>query len=172
MLIIICGLPGVGKSTVGKMLREKLKNVLIESDQLKSTKKILEELKKRNFLEKEIKKSVYNTLFRNGVRRLAQGGSVILNATFFKKVYRDQAEKLAKKFGVKFYIIEVKCPEEITLKRIDKRHKNGESEVTAKVYYIIKSQFEPFKRKKLVVDNAGDLKNLEKQIDEIITRDF
>ncbi len=165
MLIIICGLPGVGKSTAGKLLRTKLKKVELETDKLKPI-NVLEDLK----FKKEVKTSVYNTLFENGVKRLATGGSVILNATFFKKAYRDQAEELAKKFGTKLYIIDVKCPEEIALKRIKKRYESGESDVTAKVYYIIKNQFEPIKRQRFEIDNAESLKNLEKQIDIIIKK--
>lgn len=170
MLIIISGLPGVGKSTVGKILRAKLKEQMIESDQLKPTKKILDELNKGVFWDKKIKTSVYNTLFINGAKRLINGQSVILNATFFKKAYIEQAKKLAKLFKTKLYIIEVKCDEEIAKKRIEKRIKARESEVTMKTYHIIKAKFEPITEKKIVVDNSGSKKELEKQINLFIKK--
>ena len=170
MLIIICGLPGVGKSTVGKILRAKLKEQMIDSDQLKPTKKILEELKNKSFWAKEVKTSVYNTLFSNGAKRLINGQSVILNATFFKKIYIEQAKKLAKLFKAKFYIIEVKCDEEIVKSRIEKRYKAGESEVTMKTYHIIEAKFEPITEKKFVIDNSGDKIELEKQVNLIIKK--
>jgi len=170
MLIIICGLPGVGKSTVGQMLRAKLREQVIESDQLKPTKKILDGLKNRSFWEKEVKTSVYNTLFSNGAKRLMNGQSVILNATFFKKVYVDQAKRLAELFKTKLYIIEVKCDEEITKKRIEKRFKDKESEVTMKTYHIIKSKSEPIVEKKIIIYNNEGKKELEKQVDKIIKK--
>lgn len=170
MLILICGLPGVGKSTVGQMLRTKLKEQMIESDQLKPTKKILEELNKGVFWDKKIKTSVYNTLFSNGAKRLIHGQSVILNATFFKKVYVEQAKKLADLFKTKLYIIYVKCDEEIAKKRIEKRFKDKESEVTMKTYHIIKSRFEEIREQKFVVDNSETRKELEKQVLKIATK--
>ncbi|MFA6296931.1 MAG: ATP-binding protein [Patescibacteria group bacterium] len=170
MLILICGLPGVGKSTVGEMLRAKLKEQMIESDQLKPTKKIIDELKNKNFWAREVKSSVYNTLFSNGAKRLMNGQSVILNATFFKKAYVDQAKKLAELFKTKLYIIYVKCDEEITEKRIEARFKAKESEVTMKTYHIIKSRFEPIREQKIVVDNSGNRKELVKQINKIINK--
>jgi len=155
-------LPGVGKSTVGKLLRKSFKAPEIETDKLKPTKVTDLELRK------EIKRSVYNTLFVNSARKLAKGRSTIMNATFFKKIFRTEADNLAKKFGAKLYMIEVKCDQDITLKRIKKRYEAGESNVTARAYYIIKARFDEIKRKHFVVDNSGDLKNLEEQINDVI----
>ena len=164
MLIIICGLPGVGKSTVGKLLRKKLKQPEVETDKLKPTKVTDLELRK------EIKRSVYNTLFVNGARKLSRERSTIMNATFFKKVFRTQADELAEKFGTKLYIIEVKCDEDITLKRIKNRYDKGESDVTARIYYIIKARFDKIKRKHFVIDNSKDIDHLKKQVDEAVKK--
>lgn len=152
-LIIICGLPGVGKTTVAKKLAAKTKAILLRTDVIRK------ESKKVDYSEK-VMRGVYEKMFFQAKNLLKEGKDVILDATFYARKRRGVAKKIAKEVGAGFKIVEVICPKNLVKKRMKKR-KRDESEAEFKHYLIFTKLFEPVKEKHLIIDTS---KNIEKQL--------
>lgn len=149
MLIIVCGLPGTGKTTLAKRMADETKSFLLNTDIIR--KKVIYD---PGYTEKE-KEMVYNLLFEMAEKFLLTGKNVILDGTFYKVDLRERAKKIAKKTKNEFRIIEVRCSENIVRKAMRERKKKGsESDADFRVYRKMKKEFEPIKEKHLVLDTS------------------
>jgi predicted kinase len=64
---------------------------------------------------------IYDKAFDLAAQKIKQGKSVIIDASFKRMTERREALDLALNIGVRFYILECVCPDEITKKRLEKR---------------------------------------------------
>jgi|YelNatPaOPRAMG01_1025707.scaffolds.fasta_scaffold02258_13 predicted kinase len=174
MLIVMCGLPATGKTTVAEALAKVIKAVILRTDLIRreifkegkleevlSSKepliydlqrvfdplpKIPEEYQKLIWKQNEI---VYEELLRRTENLLRQGENVILDGTFSKKALRNKVYGIAKAYHKNVYLVYCTCDEEIIEKRLSYREREKErlSNVTKMdVYYKVKENFEePFK---------------------------
>ncbi len=122
----ITGLPGSGKSTIAKNLLKKLKEKDISSKILR-----LDEIRKQitprpRYTESE-RDYVYGEFIDLGLKKVESGENVILDATAYRKKWRDNARRLIENF-IEVY---VKCDLETCIKREEKRK---EGLVIAKMY--------------------------------------
>ncbi len=160
MLVMVCGLPGTGKTTLAKALAEKLDAVHISSDTVRM--KMLEE---RTYSEEE-KEKVYDAMLVRTEELLKEGKKVVLDATFYRKKHRDAVKKLARKTESRFFIVECVTHENLLRERIFARgKKKTESEADFGVYEKVKGIFEPIKEEHLVVDTSPAL---EKQVELVM----
>ncbi|MDO8428632.1 MAG: AAA family ATPase [Candidatus Diapherotrites archaeon] len=163
MLLIFCGLPGTGKSSLAKKLISKFKAVHLNSDVIRK-----ELFKERTYSEEE-KEQVYLKLFELTEQELKKETNVILDATFFKDFYRKKVVVLAKKLKVPFYFIECTLPSDIVKERILSR-KNSVSEADFKVYQKLKRDFEPIRQVHLSLDMSQNFKEQFEKIQEFISK--
>ena len=171
MLIIVCGLPGTGKSTLarhlssdlgGEVLRTdlirrelfqnaSLKEVLRSDDPMRydlerifdSQEEIPEEYQRIIWKQKEM---VYDELLRRVEMLLEKGSNVILDGTFYKRRMRERIYSLSKKSGIPTYLIECRCPEKTVEDRLIKRQRipNEVSNVKKmQIYRTVKKAYEP-----------------------------
>ena len=160
MLVMICGLPGTGKSTLAKAVAEKIDAVYLNSDSIR-----LGMLEEREYTEEE-KKQVYEAMFEKSGEELKKGKNVVLDATFYKKELREDAKETADEAGTKIFIIECVTHEDLLKERILKRKKEEtESEADFEVYKKVKMQFEPIEGEHLAVDTSMEL---ERQIELVL----
>ena len=153
MLIIICGLPGTGKTTVAKKIAIKTGGVLLRTDVIRKT------IGKERYSQKE-KQKVYEEMFKRAREFLREGKTVVLDATFAKKKNRKLAQEIAKEKNSPFWIIETVCDEKIVKERLSKRVED-ESEATFKQYLEHKKFFEPLIERHFIIDTT---QNIEKQL--------
>ena len=125
MLIIVCGLPGTGKSTLAQALAAKLDGEHVSSDIIR--KKMLEE---RTYSEQE-KYRVYERMVHEAEILLRGGKSVIADATFYRKRTRQQMLDAARRSGKKVLIVECVLDEETIEERMEIRRVGRESESEA-----------------------------------------
>jgi shikimate kinase len=98
--ITLIGMPGSGKSYIGKKLAEKLDYKLLELDSLLETEydlplqKILDDLGDESFLEKQAEDAIKNTRGQNSLV-ISPGGSI---------VYTDYAMEHLKKVSTLIYL--------------------------------------------------------------------
>lgn len=145
-LTIVCGLPGVGKTTVAKDLSVKTGSVLLRTDVIRKEANIL------GYSEEE-KQLVYDEMLSIAEKLLKGDKNVILDATFNKEKNRQAAQNIAGIDKADFEIVEVICPEEIVKERMEKRS-GDESEAKFEDYLKHKKFFEPIKEKHTIIDSS------------------
>ena len=147
MIVIICGLPGVGKSTLAKNLAPRINATVLSSD------KIRKELFPIPTYSTSELKTVYDVMIITAKYLNDTGTNCILDATFNRE---DSRIEVKKKLGLdnrQFQIIECSCPEDIAISRLGSR-KNDYSDATIQVYQKMKSIREPVKADHITVDTT------------------
>lgn len=146
-LIMVCGLPGTGKTTVAKKIADSTKSFVFNTDVLRK------ELFDDPDYSKREKELVYNLLFEMAGKFLMTAKNVVLDGTFYKKELRERGEELAEKMKSDFHVVEVVCEEKTVKERLVKR-KGGVSDADYGVYLKLKKQFEPIKGKHAVIESG------------------
>jgi len=158
-LVALCGLPGVGKSTVADSIIERLEAVRLRTDVVR--KELFEE-PQYTAAENE---AVYRELCERAGTHLEGGESVVLDATFADGADRERARDLASEYGVAFRLVEVVCDQSVVERRIAAR--DGVSDADVSVYHEIKEQFDPIDGEHPVIDNSGSKTETCEQIDRL-----
>ena len=127
--LLIGGLMGTGKSTLALALQRELGWALFSSD---STRKHLARL---NLMQPQAEAfgqgvyswewtaRTYDALVMEAGRALADGRSVLLDATFLRRAERQAADRQAASFGSRPVFVECVCPREVALKHLAQRWK-------------------------------------------------
>ncbi|SHO47701.1 putative Kinase [Nitrosotalea sinensis] len=156
MIMIICGLPGVGKSTLANKIAPRINAVILSSD------KIRKEIFQNPTYSAFERKLVYDIMtiiakYLNDIRI-----SCILDATFNKE---ESRVTIKEKLGLEdrdFQIIECTCPENIAISRLESR-KNDYSDATSEIYYKMKKIYEPVSLPHITIDTTIPIEtNIEK----------
>jgi aminoglycoside phosphotransferase family enzyme/predicted kinase len=128
-LLLIGGLMGTGKSTIAQALQRELGWALISSDTMR---KHLARLDLTQPLAEAFGQGVYSpawtartyqALLEEARRTLANGRSVLLDATFLHRADRLAAARLATELGVRAMFVECVCPRAVALLRLEQRWK-------------------------------------------------
>ena len=121
VIILFCGIPGCGKTTVAELLAGRLPVLgpiqLLTSDKLRPP--------------------VYKKLFRALATNEKRADFVILDATFYKREWRQQVKALA--VSEKVITVYLECPLSTALERNRTRRAN----ISEKAIRIIFHKFEP-----------------------------
>lgn len=134
-LIIMCGLQGTGKTTVGKKIAKELGAVMLRTDLIRR------EITNMPLYTEESRRAAYTIMFARAQKKLAQGKDVLLDATFSKKEHRVHARKIAYAAKAKFTLVWVICSEEIVRERLEARVGDA-SDAGFAQYLEAKSYFE------------------------------
>lgn len=126
-LLLVGGLMGTGKSTLAGRLHAELGWTLISSDttrkelaQLEPTQPQLDQFGE-GLYSATWNARTYQAIFNQAATLLAEGRSVILDATFALLHYRHAAVQEASLHGADPIFIECQCPREIALQRLARR---------------------------------------------------
>lgn len=136
MIIIVCGLPGSGKSFFASRLAEKLSAQYISSD---LTRKAMHATGQYTLKDKL---AVYLAMGSMASKALRQGKTVVLDATFHHHTMRDLFIELAGEFQTPLHFILIQASPEIIKKRLSKPKQDSEADYP--VYLNMKAQFERF----------------------------
>jgi predicted kinase len=156
LIILFCGLPGVGKTTLANELAPLINAVVLSTD------KIRKELISSNpTYSKEEKELIYDVMLLVA-RYLHDEADVncILDATFNTEESRRKVrKKLASVSPEQIYMVECICPEDIVISRL-KARKGDYSDADIDIYRKIKQVYEPVKEKQrhIVADTSRDPK--------------
>ena len=178
VLFITSGLVGTGKTFLAQALAKRLGLVVISSDitrkQLASiplTEHRFEEFDS-GIYSPEFSRKTYAQMFAAAKAILADGGSVILDASFIKAKERLKAKGLAEEMGADFLIIECTLDEGSIKQRLAQRLEQGSvSDGRWEIYPPQKKAFEPVlevpPQKHAIIDTS---KPVEENIRQILDR--
>lgn len=157
-LVVVCGLPGVGKSTVARRVAERVDAEVLRSDVVRK------ELFDDPEYTSEETAAVYDELLARAGTRLAEGDRVVLDATFRTREHRRAARDLADRLDCGFRVVHVDCEESVVERRIAQR--DGVSDADFEVHKQLRATFEPIEMVHTVVDNSGSEAETRRQVDE------
>lgn len=163
MIVIICGLPGVGKSTLAKNFAPKINAIVLSSD------KIRKEIFPTPTYSPFERKLVYDIMTIIAKYLNDTKTNCILDATFNKEESRIAIKEKLGLDDSEFQIIECSCPEKVALSRLEAR-KNDYSDATSTIYHRMKKIYEPVELPHIAVDTTLSIDvNIERIIDYIQT---
>jgi predicted kinase len=163
LIVIICGLPGVGKSTLAKNLAPMINAIILSSD------KIRKELFPNPTYSPFERKLVYDIMIILAKYLNEARCNCILDATFNREDSRMEIKEKLQLSDKQFHIIECFCPEEVVLSRLKSR-KDDYSDATIEVYQKMKKIYEPVKVDHIIVDTTLDPQENSHRITEKIKR--
>lgn len=159
-IVVVCGLPGVGKTTVAKAIAEAVDGAVLRTDVIR------QELVENPVYTAAEKERVYDELFERAREHLTDGRTVVLDGTYRKRIYRDRARSVAAALDTGFELVNVQCDESVVERRIAEREDDA-SEADFAVYEQYRDSFEPFVGDHLSIDNSGALETTRRQVDHL-----
>ncbi|SNR54918.1 AAA family ATPase [Halorubrum vacuolatum] len=156
-LVVVCGLPGVGKSTVAKRIADHVDGTVLRTDVIRK-----ELFTEPTYTETETER-VYGELLDRARSRVADGDSVVLDATFADRRFRTGVAEAAATVADRFELVKVECDEAVVRRRIERR--DGISDADFDVYLRFKEAFEPLDRDHVVIDNSGARATTHERVD-------
>mgnify|MGYP003813851695 CR=1 FL=1 len=160
MLILVCGNIAVGKSTVARLIHNKIGGIILQTNEIRN-----KWYPNPSYSEEEID-HVYD-LFFNEVKNSLKNKNVILDATFSSSKNINRALDIAKSMSKKYFVIEVLGPSDEQIKQRILERKEDINKTDFNQYLKVKDSFEPIIEPKIVIHNRGKLQDLERQIAEL-----
>jgi len=159
-LVVVCGLPGVGKTTVSERIADRLGGTRLRTDVVRK-----ELVAEPTYSEAETER-VYEELVARAGRRLREGEDVVLDATFQRAEFRSAAAALADAVGARFRLLKVEC-DQATVERRIRAREGDESDADVEVHRLFRQEYEPIRRDHVVVDNSGSEAETDARVAEL-----
>ena len=153
MIVLVCGLPGVGKTSISDELAKLTRWTVLSTD------KIRKELFPNPTYSTEEKRLIYDVLMLIAKYLHRSGTNCILDATFNTKYSREEIKKKLNLSSQQICIVECICPEDIAIARIRNR-KNDYSDANAYIYRSMKANYQPIEEEHTVVDTSKESPNV------------
>jgi predicted kinase len=116
MIILICGVPGSGKSTIAGLLAQRTGATLLSTE--------------------KFRRKVYHRLMKELER--TESEKIILDGTFYRREWRESVKEFAKRKGIPLLVVWVKSSLQTSLQRDAKR----ETPIGERAVKIIHAEFE------------------------------
>jgi len=165
-LILICGLPGTGKSYLAGQLAEQLPLVVVASDQVRRL------LFPQPTYSGEEHGVVHTTCQALVDQLLREGYSVVLDATNLQHRHRERYYALAEERGARLLILQTTAAPETVRQRLQGRRTGTlpthASDAGWEVYQDYAEKIEPIRRPHRVVDTSGEIAPAVKEIAHLL----
>jgi aminoglycoside phosphotransferase family enzyme/predicted kinase len=150
-LVVLCGLPGAGKSHVARAVGVPLRARVHRSDEIRkrllgvAPTERLTGADAHGAYSRAVTDRVYDEMLRRARADLGRGRSAVLDATFAWRARREAAVAVAEGLGVAWLLIEATAPEEVIRERMRARGEDASevSDASFEVYLDVRARFEP-----------------------------
>lgn len=152
MIIIICGLPGTGKTTLANELAPEISAVVLSSDRIRK------EIFPKPTYSRDERRLVYKIMILLAKYLHGKGINCILDATF--NLERSRVEVM-EKIGIskqEIQIIECVCPTAVATLRLCLR-KGDFSDATPSVYRKMQALYQPIRAKHISINTVNSPKD-------------
>jgi len=156
-LAVVCGLPGVGKTTVAERIAAHVDGEILRTDVIRK-----ELFADPDYSDAETE-AVYAELIDRARERAADGDAVVLDATFADARFRADVREMGERVADSFDLVAVECDESVVERRIERR--DGVSDADFDVYLHFKDVFDRIETDHVTVDNSGDEAETFAQVD-------
>jgi predicted kinase len=165
LIVLVCGLPGVGKTSISNELAKLTNWVVLSTD------KIRKELISNPIYSKEERRLIYDVLVVIAKYLHSAGINSILDATFNTENSRKEIKNKLNLRSQQICIVECICPEDIVISRL-KNRKNDYSDADTSIYKSMKATYQPIEEEHIVVDTSqqSPSMNAAKIISQILLR--
>jgi len=154
-LVVLCGLPGAGKSTFARRLRERVPLAVLESDRLRKL------LFGRPTYSPQESRRLFRAIHALADRLLARGIPVLIDATNLREAHRRPLYEMAERHGARLVVVQVEAPPHLVRHRLRRRQERRPpddwSDAGPEVYERMQAQVEPIGRPHIRVDTSRDL---------------
>lgn len=157
-LVVVCGPPGVGKTTVAGAAATQLDATVVRTDVVRK-----ELFPEPTYTDGETA-AVYEELFDRGRERVAAGESVVLDGTFRTVALRDRAVAAARECGARPRVFRVVCAETTVRERLASREADA-SDADFEIHRQIRREFEPVDCDHHRIDNSGTTSETRRQVE-------
>jgi len=127
LLLMTCGLMGVGKTTVGRGVAEALGGELLRSDVLRKQIAGLQATDGAlapfgsGIYTPEMNEKTYGLLLERSLAAVASGRTALADAAFLRQAERERFTREAQKHGFPWLLAVMDCPAETARQRLDQR---------------------------------------------------
>lgn len=161
MLVVVCGLPGVGKTTVARHATQRLDATLLRTDVIRK------ELVDSPEYTPEESRRVYCEMFDRAHALLAADEHVVLDATFTDAAERDRAHDLADETDTGLWVLRVTCDVDTVRERLPDRDGDA-SDADFDIHLQLRETRDPLECDHDTVDNSGSLQHTARQVDAVL----
>ena len=159
LLVLVCGLPGVGKTTVASTIAERIDGAHLRTDVIRK-----ELVPEPEYTPAETQR-VYEEMLERARDAVEAGGSVVVDGTFKNQTFRERAVETANAGGSGFRMVKVECSTDVVRRRIANRE-NDASDADFEVHTMYRDRFEPVSMEHVVVDNSDGMEATLRQVDD------
>ncbi|MHC4448261.1 MAG: AAA family ATPase, partial [Planctomycetota bacterium] len=150
-LILLCGLPGSGKSWAAQHIARPFEALVIRSDVVRKRLAGVPPTYRATGAEAEAlysdqsSRRTFAAMQEEAECRLGEGRTVVLDATFAQRRARDPFIDMARSARVPFVVVHVTCPAPVIAERMRDRASDAEevSDADWSIYEQFKPNFEP-----------------------------
>lgn len=180
-LVMLCGLPGTGKSTLAHRLQHRLPAVVVESDRVRqslfATPGCATQLGNRPIYTAEESRRVHVVCHILIGWCLRHYYHVVYDATNLYEYHRQLAYRLAERNGARLLVVEMTASEEVIRERLAPRRRgdpaarepDGYSDADWEVYLRMRPRAEPIQHEHITLDTSdGDIEQAVERVLEAV----
>lgn len=170
-LVVVCGLPGTGKTTFARRLAQRLPLAILESDELRQT------LFTNRAYTRHENAELFGAIHDLVGFLLDENISVLVDATNLQQKHRNPLYRIAEDRGKWVSVVHLVAPIDMVFHRLRQRAVEGDrigsSEAGWSVYLRLRRSMEPIGRRHVIVDTSRDTTNpLERLAEEIAQKEL